>query len=89
MASFRGGFGDGDAVPGRSRRPQPTYDNYKYGGVSFAEHELIYLEANLIMDWQPRTGQVSTLIHTTPIFTKKISTLTLIILHYIFAVSSL
>ena len=58
LKSFRGGFDRGGQTPDRSRRPQPDYDNYAYAAPNFFQHELVYLEDNLILDFQPSTGEV-------------------------------
>jgi hypothetical protein len=60
LNAFRGGFDRGNDAPKGVRRPQPDYDNTIYSAPNFFEHELIYLENNRVLDWIPRTGEVST-----------------------------
>jgi len=53
-------FTDGNhGQPINGGRPQGAeeYDNGVYRVPNFFEHELIYLEGDLVLDWQPTTGE--------------------------------
>jgi len=57
LKSHRGDVDFSEVIPANARRPQPDYDNYKYGGVNFYEHEVVYLEGNMVLVWKPRTAE--------------------------------
>jgi len=56
LNAFRGGF-DRVGSPTNAKRPQAGYDNTLYAAPNYYQHELIYLEDGLVLDWQASTGE--------------------------------